>query len=57
MSDAGSVRSMRSGLSNTAEMAIRNGANRISKINTELVATPDSMADVLKPKWGGDQRT
>lgn len=57
MSDAGSIRSNRSGVSNTAMFAIRSGANRVSRLPGDQVMTKDSMNSVLKPKWGDDMRT
>lgn len=53
-SDAGSIRSMRSGISNMGLQAIRAGANRVSKIPQDQVFTRDDMSTVLKPTW--DQR-
>lgn len=48
-SDAGSIRSNRSGMSGTARMAVRNGAYRVSRIPKEMVGTQDDMAASLRP--------
>ena len=48
-SDAGSIRSNRSGMSTSARMAVRNGAYRVSKIPKEVVSTRDDMFVNLKP--------
>lgn len=48
-SDAGSIRSNRSGMSGTARMAVRNGAYRVSRIPKEMVGTQDDMAMSLRP--------
>lgn len=52
MSDAGSIRSNRSGISQVQQQAIRNGAYRVSKIPNNVVFTKDDMAATLKPQWG-----
>ncbi len=52
MSDSGSIRSNRSGISTTQLSAIRNGAYRVSRIQKDVVFTRDDMADTLKPQWG-----
>ncbi|KAF7874350.1 hypothetical protein EAF04_003022 [Stromatinia cepivora] len=52
MSDAGSIRSNKSGISSVQANAIRNGAYRISKIPQDIVFTKDDMATTLKPEWG-----
>jgi hypothetical protein len=52
MSDSGSVRSARSGISAAHNNAIRNGAYRVSKIPQDAVFTRDDMATTLKPQWG-----
>lgn len=44
-------------MSNTAMFAIRNGANRVSRLPQDQVMTKDNMGDVLKPKWGTDMRS
>lgn len=49
-SDAGSIRSNRSGMSNNAQFAIRSGANRVSRIPKEVVTTKDSIMDQLRPQ-------
>lgn len=51
MSDAGSVRSMGSGISARNLGAIRNGAGRVSRLPGDQVFTQAAMADTLKPKW------
>ncbi|KAH6683320.1 hypothetical protein B0J14DRAFT_144609 [Halenospora varia] len=51
MSDAGSIRSNKSGISQRQLGAIRNGAYRISRIPQDVVFTKDDMAATLKPKW------
>jgi hypothetical protein len=52
MSDAGSIRSNRSGISQAQLSAIRNGAYRASRIPKEAVFSKDDMASQLKPQWG-----
>ncbi|PBP18353.1 hypothetical protein BUE80_DR010863 [Diplocarpon rosae] len=52
MSDAGSIRSNRSGISQVQYNAIRNGAYRVSKIPTDVVFTKDDLSTTLKPQWG-----
>lgn len=52
MSDAGSIRSNRSGISTTQLSAIRSGAYRISRIPQDVVFTKDDLATTLKPQWG-----
>lgn len=52
MSDAGSIRSNRSGVSQRTQGAIRNGAYRVSKIPQDVVGTKDDFANALKPQWG-----
>lgn len=52
MSDAGSVRSMGSGISSMANSAIRNGAGRVSRLPGDQVFTTAAMEDQLKPNWG-----
>ncbi|KAE8445652.1 hypothetical protein EG329_012949 [Mollisiaceae sp. DMI_Dod_QoI] len=52
MSDAGSIRSNRSGISTTQLGAIRSGAYRISRIPKDVVFTKDDLATTLKPQWG-----
>ena len=49
-SDAGSIRSNRSGMSNNAQYAIRSGANRVSRIPKEVVTTKDNIMDQLRPQ-------
>ncbi|EFW98537.1 hypothetical protein CMQ_4389 [Grosmannia clavigera kw1407] len=51
MSDAGSIRSNRSGISAAQQVAIRNGAGRISRLPEDTIFTPAAMADQLKPSW------
>jgi hypothetical protein len=52
MSDAGSIRSNRSGISQVQLGAIRNGAYRVSKIPQDVVFTKDDLSTTLKPQWG-----
>jgi hypothetical protein len=52
MSDAGSIRSNRSGLSAVQHQAIRNGAGRVSRLPGDTVFTQASMQDQLRPQWG-----
>jgi hypothetical protein len=49
-SDAGSIRSNRSGMSAVGRHAVANGANRVSKIPKEMVFTKDDMMNQLRPK-------
>jgi hypothetical protein len=49
-SDAGSIRSNRSGMSAAGRYAVANGANRVSKIPKEMVFTKDDMMKQLRPK-------
>ncbi|KAM3420901.1 hypothetical protein BST61_g4136 [Cercospora zeina] len=48
-SDAGSIRSNRSGVSAIQQHAIRDGAYRVSRIPKEVVTTRDDMANQLRP--------
>jgi len=48
-SDAGSIRSNRSGMSAAGRMAVRAGAYRVSRIPKEVVGTQDDMATSLRP--------
>ena len=52
MSDAGSIRSNQSGISQRQLGAIRNGAYRVSRIQKDVVFSKDDMAVTLKPQWG-----
>jgi hypothetical protein len=52
MSDAGSIRSNQSGVSQRQLGAIRNGAYRVSRIQKDVVFSKDDMAATLKPQWG-----
>ncbi|CAK7209122.1 hypothetical protein SBRCBS47491_000330 [Sporothrix bragantina] len=52
MSDAGSIRSNRSGISAMNQAAIRSGAGRVSRLPGDQVFTQAAMADQLKPTWG-----
>jgi len=52
MSDAGSIRSNRSGISTRQLGAIRNGAGRVSRLPEDMVFTKDDLATTLKPQWG-----
>ncbi|KAK3989836.1 hypothetical protein QBC44DRAFT_78671 [Cladorrhinum sp. PSN332] len=51
-SDAGSIRSNKSGLSQVHAAAIRGGAGRVSRLPGDQVFTSASLADSLKPSWG-----
>ncbi|OBT75855.1 hypothetical protein VF21_04433 [Pseudogymnoascus sp. 05NY08] len=52
MSDAGSIRSNRSGVSAMQLQAIRSGAHRVSRLPGDSVSTKDDMIAALKPTWG-----
>lgn len=52
MSDAGSIRSNRSGISAVNQAAIRSGAGRVSRLPGDNVFTQAALADQLKPSWG-----
>lgn len=52
MSDAGSVRSMHSGISGVGLNALRAGAGRVSRLPGDTVFTQASMGSTLKPNWG-----
>lgn len=52
MSDAGSIRSNRSGISAVNQAAIRSGAGRVSRLPGDQVFTSAALADTLKPEWG-----
>ncbi|KAF2769602.1 hypothetical protein EJ03DRAFT_351106 [Teratosphaeria nubilosa] len=49
-SDAGSIRSARSGISAMQMDAVRAGAYRVSRIPKEMVTTRDDLANQLRPK-------
>ncbi|TDZ65996.1 hypothetical protein CTRI78_v003361 [Colletotrichum trifolii] len=51
MSDAGSIRSNRSGISAVNQAAIRSGAGRVSRLPGDAVFTPAALQDQLKPSW------
>ncbi|CAN8103551.1 unnamed protein product [Discula destructiva] len=51
MSDAGSIRSNRSGLSRVNESAIRNGAGRVSRLPGDIIFSQAQMASALKPSF------
>jgi hypothetical protein len=51
-SDAGSIRSNRSGISQAQLSAIRNGAGRVSRLPGDQVFTQAATAAQLKPQWG-----
>ncbi|CAM1510447.1 Fc.00g007820.m01.CDS01 [Cosmosporella sp. VM-42] len=51
-SDAGSIRSNRSGISSKQLGAIRGGAGRVSRLPGDTVFTQASLQDTLKPQWG-----
>jgi hypothetical protein len=50
-SDAGSIRSNRSGMSNLQIANMRAGAYRLSRIPKELAGTKGEMNNALKPTW------
>ncbi|KAI8419356.1 hypothetical protein FOFC_01937 [Fusarium oxysporum] len=52
MSDAGSIRSNRSGMSQAQLGAIRGGAGRVSRLPGDQVFTQQALQDTLKPSWG-----
>ncbi|OLN95392.1 hypothetical protein CCHL11_04753 [Colletotrichum chlorophyti] len=52
MSDAGSIRSNRSGISAVQNAAIRSGAGRVSRLPGDQVFTTAALQDQLKPQWG-----
>ncbi|KAJ6439510.1 CHAP domain-containing protein [Purpureocillium lavendulum] len=52
MSDAGSIRSNRSGISAMQLGAIRSGAGRVSRLPGDTVFTQAALSDTLKPQWG-----
>ena len=49
-SDAGSIRSNRSGISAVGKFAVRSGANRVSRIPREVVGTRDDFMVQLRPQ-------
>ncbi|EAU33363.1 conserved hypothetical protein [Aspergillus terreus NIH2624] len=51
MSDAGSIRSNRTGISNTHLNNIRTGAYRVSRLPAETVGTKQDLMSSLHPKW------
>jgi hypothetical protein len=50
-SDAGSIRSARSGISNMHSEALRAGAYRVSRLPPGIVGTREDLASQLKPSW------
>ncbi|GAO19055.1 hypothetical protein UVI_02061690 [Ustilaginoidea virens] len=52
MSDAGSIRSNKSGVSAVQLDAIRRGAGRVSRLPGDTVFTSAALEDTLKPQWG-----
>lgn len=52
MSDAGSIRSNKSGISAAQLHAIRGGAGRVSRLPGDTVFTSAALEDNLKPQWG-----
>ncbi|KAH0309036.1 hypothetical protein KCU71_g8532, partial [Aureobasidium melanogenum] len=50
-SDAGSIRSNRSGISNVQQNAIRAGAYRVSRLPGDMVGTQSDLNAALKPAW------
>lgn len=51
MSDAGSIRSNRSGMSRANEMAIRNGVGRVSRLPGDIIFSQAQMGESLKPTF------
>lgn len=51
MSDAGSIKSSKSGLSAVQLGAIRSGAGRVSRLPGDMVFTAAATSDQLKPLW------
>ncbi len=51
MSDAGSIRSNRSGISAVQQAALRSGAGRVSRLPGDAVFTQAASAQTLKPSW------
>lgn len=49
-SDAGSIRSNRSGISAVGRMAVRTGANRVSRIPKGVVGTKEDIVSALRPQ-------
>lgn len=49
MSDAGSIRSNRSGISRANEFAIRNGAGRLSRLPGDIIFSQAQLNESLKP--------
>ncbi|KAJ4261582.1 hypothetical protein NW762_007013 [Fusarium torreyae] len=52
MSDAGSIRSNNSGMSQAQLGAIRAGAGRVSRLPGDTVFNSAALQDTLKPSWG-----
>ncbi|KAG5968277.1 hypothetical protein E4U58_001919 [Claviceps cyperi] len=52
MSDAGSIRSNKSGISPAQLDALRRGAGRVSRLPEDTVFTSAALGDSLKPSWG-----
>ncbi|KAF2431850.1 hypothetical protein EJ08DRAFT_696002 [Tothia fuscella] len=50
-SDAGSIRSGRSGMSQAQVYALRSGAHRVSRLPKNIAGTKDDIMAGLKPKW------
>ncbi|KAH0544668.1 hypothetical protein FGG08_001173 [Glutinoglossum americanum] len=50
-SDAGSIRSNRTGVSTNQLHSIRAGAYRVSRLPTDMVGTRDDLATSLRPTW------
>lgn len=51
-SDAGSIRSNKSGLSAVHANAIRSGAGRVSRLPEDEVFAQAALGSTLKPQWG-----
>lgn len=49
MSDAGSIKSNRSGMSRANEFAIRSGAGRVSRLPGDIIFSQAAMNESLKP--------
>lgn len=50
-SDAGSIRSNRTGISNTHMNNIRMGNYRVSRLPTDMVGTKEDLMSSLRPNW------
>ena len=52
MSETGSIRSNRSGISATQLSALRSGAGRVSRLPGDQIFTAAQSNQVLRPQWG-----